>query len=73
MTNSTDMFKVLRYSLNGGSITVEYNGTKYVLDRRRNSKTRNIWFDSYPTKGNVVNAELQQNLWYGLYKHNNNK
>lgn len=73
MTNSTGMFKILDYSLDGGSITVEYNRVQYVLDERIESETKGIWYDDYPTKGNVVNEELQQNLWYSLYKHNNEK
>ena len=72
MTNSTDMFKILNYSLDGGSITVEYNRVKYVLDRRAKSETKNVWYDDYPTRGKIVDEELQEILHYVLERHNNN-
>ena len=66
MTNSTDMFKILDYFLDGGSILVEYNRVEYFLDNGIESLTKGVWKHK---DGGIVDEELQEILHYVLERH----
>ena len=46
----------------GGTRLVEYKGIKYHVDYRIGSETRGCVYDDYPSRGNRVEPELEQEI-----------